>query len=76
MPATFGRLRAAPTLSTGSSLRDWAKRFTDLARTRRANRDLIRHTADMHYMDDRMLDEISLTHDDMQLVQLELIRRR
>jgi uncharacterized protein YjiS (DUF1127 family) len=76
MSATFGRLPAAPTLSTGSALRGWAKRFSDLARARRANRDLIRRTADMHYMDDRMLEDIGLTHDDLLLLELELVRRR
>jgi uncharacterized protein YjiS (DUF1127 family) len=75
MSATFGRLPAAPTLSTGSALRGWAKRFSDLARARRANRDLIRQTADMYYMDDRMLDDIGLTRNELMAVEAELRRR-
>jgi hypothetical protein len=69
------RFLAARDLSPASGMRRWADRFRDLALARRANRDLIQRTADLHYSDDRLLDDIGLTGSDRVALAAELRRR-
>ena len=69
------RFLAARDLSPASGMRRWAGRFRDLALARRANRDFIRRTADLHYSDDRLLDDIGLTGADRAALAAELRRR-
>ena len=69
------RFLAARDLSPASGMRRWADRFRDLALARRANRDLIRHAADLHYTNDHLLDDLGLTGADREALARELRRR-
>jgi hypothetical protein len=70
------RFLAARDLSPAPGKRRWADRFRDLALARRANRDLAARVADLHFTDDRVLDDIGLTDADREALKAEMCRRR